>query len=157
MCEGPDVYADVERRARKDHWCRECRREIRAGATYHAVSGLWDGSWSSFALCAGCAGLRALVFAHGHMVECIVFGELFEHIEEEGVAAILARAPLTSDAEARAAGAALGLIYGVAHDREDDHSDASRSYYLEIERRLGRPGYARRCLDAVYSATRRET
>lgn len=150
MCERPEIYADVERRARKAHWCRECRREIRAGATYHAISGLWDHSWSSFALCTGCADLRALVFAHGYKVECIVFGELFEHIKEEDIAATLANIPLASEEAVRAVGAALGLVYGVAHDDEDERFEAAKACYLETERRLGRSGYAQSCLRAMY-------
>lgn len=45
-------------RARKQHWCGECRRTILSGEQYEVVRGLWDGSWETHKTCLGCTRIR---------------------------------------------------------------------------------------------------
>lgn len=76
------------RAARKDHKCDECRRTIPRGATYHYVTGLFDGSWWSVKVCARCD--RAWTRAHDsgalwgchHDDDGPSYGELAEWLKE---------------------------------------------------------------------------
>jgi hypothetical protein len=47
-CESPSAYSSTSRRARKAHLCYECGTGIAPGETYRYVSGIWDGSPSSY-------------------------------------------------------------------------------------------------------------
>jgi hypothetical protein len=73
--------------AKKEHRCEECRRAILPGATYHHITGLFDGSWWSAKLCARCQ--RAWDRAHDRgalLNQCeddgVAFGELAEWLKE---------------------------------------------------------------------------
>lgn len=57
--DGPSVFNQQQRRARKTHQCCECRGVIPAGALYEYTSGVWDGCGASFKTCLGCVVLRA--------------------------------------------------------------------------------------------------
>jgi len=55
--EGPAVWSEAWRRARKPHRCIACHETITPGDLYWAFSGLWDGSWSSGKQCARCQAI----------------------------------------------------------------------------------------------------
>lgn len=57
-CEMPTIYHHDNPRARKDHRCCECRGTIRAGETYHIITGIWDGRGLTFKTCPECMALR---------------------------------------------------------------------------------------------------
>ena len=76
----PQAYKEVIRKARKEHWCCECRQEIAVGEVYEYVSGIWDGEPRSYKTCLSCAQLRS-EFA-GVYERCIPFTLLREEITE---------------------------------------------------------------------------
>lgn len=47
-------FRDSIRTARKVHECRECRRMIERGESYHYATGLFDGQWFTFHVCRHC-------------------------------------------------------------------------------------------------------
>lgn len=57
------VYVSVKRKARKSHTCCECRGKIAVGETYELVTGLWEGSWSTFKTCPDCLPVRCALAA----------------------------------------------------------------------------------------------
>lgn len=44
--------------ARRPHRCCECGKTIHRGEQYERTKGCWDGSWSTYKTCIGCANLR---------------------------------------------------------------------------------------------------
>lgn len=65
------------KRTREPHRCKECRREIEVGSSALAVSGKWEGEFSSFYICSHCEKLAVLVSAHEpDLVPC--YGELYQ-------------------------------------------------------------------------------
>ena len=56
--DGPDVFSEAWRKARKLHRCCECGSDIENGEVYEYVKGLWDGHWSEYKTCEKCADLR---------------------------------------------------------------------------------------------------
>jgi len=50
----PDICREVERKARKQHICRECAHPIEPGETYMDCATLFDHSWTSYKLCDCC-------------------------------------------------------------------------------------------------------
>ena len=48
------VSNTVDRKARRSHECGECRRVISPGETYSYTTGLYDGHWDDFKMCAHC-------------------------------------------------------------------------------------------------------
>ncbi len=54
MCEMPQAFSSVTRKARKTHKCCECGRTINAGEKYQYSSGIWDGEPDSFKQCLNC-------------------------------------------------------------------------------------------------------
>jgi hypothetical protein len=66
MCDydnAPQAYQETCRKARKRHYCYECRNEIAAGTHYWVASGVWDGSGASYKLCAVCKALHSFFHA----------------------------------------------------------------------------------------------
>jgi hypothetical protein len=61
MCEYPDVYNEVIRRARKEHKCCECRGVIQKREFYQYVSGIWNGEADSYKTCIDCVKMRKLI------------------------------------------------------------------------------------------------
>ncbi len=61
----PEFFTEAKRRARKEHRCDECYRPIAVGDRYQRVSGKWDGTIESFAICIPCQQYRAAF----HVVE----------------------------------------------------------------------------------------
>lgn len=53
--ETADVFNVVQRRARKEHVCCECRDPITVGTLHEHVSMFYDGSWSSYRQCLVCS------------------------------------------------------------------------------------------------------
>lgn len=64
-CDYDGEYATVESttypRAAKEYRCCECGAMIRRGDVYQRVNGLWDGKWSTFITCEGCANVRSVL------------------------------------------------------------------------------------------------
>ena len=84
--------ADIAK-ARKAHWCGECRRQIESGEIYERARGLADGFWSTFKTCRHCIAAREwlTLVCNGFCYE-FVAEELGEHIEEGYRSVWLARA-----------------------------------------------------------------
>lgn len=84
MCNPPEVYSETPRRARKDHTCCECGKEIMQGETYIDISGLWEGEWDSFKMCDACNLLlhSATKKYAGPGIPPPNMGELFAWIKE---------------------------------------------------------------------------
>lgn len=68
-CERPSCYTKTTPRARKRHQCCECRGWIDVGEQYQYISGIWDGSGSSYKTCPQCAALRDRIQA---LTKCCV-------------------------------------------------------------------------------------
>ncbi len=81
-CERPAVFNDTLRKSRKPRACDECHQVIEKGEVYHAISGLWDGSWSNLDICLFCDELRRLAERDGGYCECIPIGGLEEVLAE---------------------------------------------------------------------------
>ncbi len=81
-CERPKVFNDVLRKSRKPRPCDECHQVIDRGEVYHAISGLWDSSWSSLDICLFCDELRRLAEKDGGYCSCIPLGGLEEVLDE---------------------------------------------------------------------------
>jgi len=77
------VHNEKQTRARKAHACSECARQIAPGETYLRLRSLFDGSWSSFAICAHCTVAQAwLVRECGGYIYTQVHEEIVEHFQE---------------------------------------------------------------------------
>jgi hypothetical protein len=74
--DSPKVFKEVSRRARKRHRCVECAGLIEPGDHYWNISGLWGDEWSTYATCEPCHALA------DDLLDCYIFGELAEWIEE---------------------------------------------------------------------------
>jgi hypothetical protein len=62
--------SNKRRVAKKEHRCEECRRAILPGATYHHITGLFDGSWWSAKLCVRCQRAWDRANDRGALVGC---------------------------------------------------------------------------------------
>jgi hypothetical protein len=80
-CELPRVFNDVVRTSRKTRRCDECYRDIVRGEAYHAISGLWDGSWSFYSVCMFCEALRDVI-QRGDLDNCVAFGQMRLELED---------------------------------------------------------------------------
>jgi hypothetical protein len=58
-------HADKIVRARKQHTCCECGEPILRGEWYERVTGLWDGTFGTFATCTLCREIRRAFFCGG--------------------------------------------------------------------------------------------
>jgi len=113
----PEFYCRSTPKAKKKHYCFECRGIIAAGETYEYVSGKWEGYFSAFKTCIRCVDLRTwvknnvpcLCWAHGNLWE-----DLFDTVE---------------DAQRRAGSEAPGLLFGFYRRREmiSRHNAATRA------------------------------
>ena len=72
--EGPSVFDEQWRVARKRHRCCECGDYILTGMEYQYIRGMWDGMWDSYKTCALCADLRDSLTN----VVCVTLGGLSE-------------------------------------------------------------------------------
>lgn len=74
----------LDRRARKEHRCSECRRTIHPAEHYELVRGLWDDRWDAYKTCTHCQVARSWLEREcGGWVYTEVFDELIEHWEED--------------------------------------------------------------------------
>lgn len=62
---GPDVWSDPIRTARKAHKCCECGAEISPGEKYEDYNGCYEGSWSNYKTCWLCLAIRRDFFKCG--------------------------------------------------------------------------------------------
>lgn len=76
----PKAFSRVERKARKDHKCCECRRTIEKGEKYFYESGIWDHGPDSFKTCQECYQIRESFFCDFSYGE--LWDELFNNIHE---------------------------------------------------------------------------
>ena len=53
-CDAPTVYNHTTPKARKSHFCCECRGLILPGEHYHRYFGVWEGDAESFKRCQDC-------------------------------------------------------------------------------------------------------
>lgn len=56
--DGPSCFTQNTPKARKAHVCDECREPIPAGDRYEKVTGIWDGSPSTYKTCLPCVDVR---------------------------------------------------------------------------------------------------
>jgi len=89
MCEGTDWEvewsSEIRRKARKAHWCRECRCPIKPGEHYFRCVSKTDGSVSDWAQCLKCHRVeRAHMAAERSMGgdSSYYVGELLSQIKE---------------------------------------------------------------------------
>lgn len=85
LSDPPSCFSKKTRRAKKEHWCCECRRLIKPGEHYEYASGVWDGNPDSFKTCERCVRLRDVHVAAESAVggDCLpVFGDLLQQIGE---------------------------------------------------------------------------
>jgi hypothetical protein len=144
-CETPTLFDDTERAARREHQCVECGRTITPSSRYRDIKGLWNGSWSAYAVCLPCADLRKWAERLGDGCDCVPFGQLFTVLrEDDQIMRRLTAFPLPSQSVEDHAriGALLGHYYGVLHADADEEHREYRAYLAKIEAKRGEPGYA---------------
>lgn len=83
MCEKPQAFRQITRKARKPHKCCECGRVIATGQHYEYSSGIWDSEPGSFKTCLDCARLRDNY--QSFTGEVFVIGELYENLLDLGL------------------------------------------------------------------------
>src|SRR5215469_4245059 len=57
----PDLFRESRRRARKRHFCCECRLPILPGEEYQECFGVWSGDAATFRTCSTCEWFRERV------------------------------------------------------------------------------------------------
>jgi len=78
--EGPSLYFLEKRKARKEHKCIECGRNIEPGEMYIWEKGLWEGSFSEFKTCSDCLSVKnSFIFAG--IEYGTIWQELKNHLE----------------------------------------------------------------------------
>ena len=60
---GPSMYTEKIVKAKQDHRCYECLKDIKSGERYEHVRGMWDGSFSTYKTCLDCVSLRKQFFS----------------------------------------------------------------------------------------------
>ena len=75
--ESPSCCKQTVRRARKEHQCTECYEAITRGQKYEHVSGIWDGSPSTYKTCMSCVEIRDHFACGG-----FYYGQLWNDLEE---------------------------------------------------------------------------
>ena len=73
----PVLFTSVKRKARKQHKCCECKRQIEAGETYLVEEGKWDGEFETFKTCSDCLSIRETFFGYG-----FILGEILETLSD---------------------------------------------------------------------------
>lgn len=77
-CEYPTVFNVLERKAKKQHNCCECDRQINKGDRYFVLQGLWDGRWSNYKQCPTCHEIGDKY--QDYTSECYSIGELIQEL-----------------------------------------------------------------------------
>lgn len=80
MCETPEAFNSITRKARKSHKCCECGSEIAKGGQYQYSSGIWNGEPGSYKQCLNCHEImtRAAIFDRSDFGDGVAFGGLRE-------------------------------------------------------------------------------
>lgn len=93
--DGWEVCRVEQRRAAKAHRCDECSRTIEPGENYEWLTGLFDGSWSTYRTCQHCKAVATwLKVVCGGYLSGGVYEDLYEHWNEGYVSMWLGRAIL---------------------------------------------------------------
>lgn len=112
----PAFYNDLTHKARKNHRCCECGRDIIAGETYNYTSGLWDGKFDVYKTCADCVSIRNEFFSNGWNFTNVM-SDLIEHLYEiDGDISEDCILNLTPRAKQRVA----DIIQKIFQEREED-------------------------------------
>jgi hypothetical protein len=85
MNDMPAVYNETFPKARKQHKCCECHRDIQPGEKYQRSEGLWEGEWMTFKTCMLCYDLRKKIAFSLPYDEAPAFGELREWAQEADI------------------------------------------------------------------------
>ena len=56
--EGPDLFEEQIRTARKEYICCECSEPIKPKSKYEWAHGLWDGGFDTYRTCIPCRNIR---------------------------------------------------------------------------------------------------
>jgi len=79
---GPEFWAEKTRTARKGHKCCACGEKIRPKDKYNYMSGMWDGSFSTFKHCLRCYEVFTILMSeseNGETVDLLLnCGETYE-------------------------------------------------------------------------------
>ena len=75
MCEWPDIFEEIIRKARKLHKCCECHKTITKGILYYQIDGLWNGEWEHYKQCFYCRFLG--LYARNKSDENYPLGDLY--------------------------------------------------------------------------------
>jgi hypothetical protein len=130
MCDRPDAYRVIIRRAVKNHQCRECARDIVPGTRYQYASGIWDGNPGSIKTCLLCAEAWETYWA-ACPHECIAAGGLLMAYRESFGLGHVA----DSGASAAVIGHIEGLLYAqdIAYANFLESKAAKRRFFARIE------------------------
>ncbi len=74
--DGPALFNQSMRTARKHYECCECGSAIGPGDRHEHTTGLWDGEWATYRTCRICAAVRRDFCAS------YIFGQLWEAMQE---------------------------------------------------------------------------
>ena len=72
----PEFFNEIQRKAKKEHKCGECRRTISPKEKYISISGKWDGEVNTHKICSHCEIATKLL-----MREC--GGYLFNQVRDD--------------------------------------------------------------------------
>lgn len=78
MSDMPQAFRQIERKARKEHKCCECRQVIAPGDKYVYSSGIWDGEASDYKQCLICGKAMSAAAAISDPDEAPCFTDLNE-------------------------------------------------------------------------------
>jgi len=67
-------------KARKQHKCCECYRDIYPDEKYEYVSGVWEGNFDVYKTCIDCTSIRKALFCTYYFTE--LYEDLYNHLED---------------------------------------------------------------------------
>lgn len=76
-CLMPTVFNESKRKAKKQHTCCECNRDILEGESYFLLQGLWHKQWRNYKQCVDCHEIGSKFQA---CCECYPIGELIQEL-----------------------------------------------------------------------------
>lgn len=76
----PELYNEVECKARKSYLCVECNGLIVKGELYFTCRGKWDGDFRSYRFCSACHELIEECFDDGADPELLCIGDLRDYL-----------------------------------------------------------------------------
>jgi hypothetical protein len=84
MCdEYPEMYNEIERKARKQHMCCECFNPILKDSVYYDISGMWDGEFDRMRAHKDCHEFYRMLNEQSFTGEPYSFCELIDVIMNE--------------------------------------------------------------------------